>query len=123
MSEPKRFDSNDVDTAMCIWEYILEQLREDSSKGDIERRESGVSKWGQAQQDIGTASLRGWVVDQVDIVWNAYKIASGPDGDCYNRCFDWDFVPAFMEAAYDDELELLPEWEDIAEQIGEESRA
>lgn len=113
MRDPKRFDSNDVETAMCIWEYILEQTRQGQPE----------NKWEHARVNEGTASLRCWATDQIDIVWNAFKIASGPDGDCYGLCFDWDFVPAFMERAYDDDLELRPEWEEIAELIGEESRA
>jgi hypothetical protein len=107
----KRYTANDVDTAMCIWEHILEQTR---------RNDDAICRWEAALGANGTAALRDWVIDQIDVVWNAFELAGG--GEAYGMSFDWDFVPAFMELAYDDELELRLEYEEIAKQIFEEAK-
>jgi hypothetical protein len=110
--DPKRYDSNDVDTAMCAWEHIVERLARGQDAGEDNR-------WERLREQHGTASLRDWVIDQIDVINNAWKIAA-QDGDRFCGSFDWEFVPKFLECAYDDELELRIEWEDIAEQIGAE---
>lgn len=114
MTEQRRFTENDVDTALCIWEYILEQTRNYQNRPDPTK-----NKWESALQMDGTASMRQWAAQQIDYVWEAFELAGG--GEVYGLSFDWDFVPAFMERAYDDELNIDLGYEDIAKAIFEEA--
>lgn len=118
MSEQRRFTENDVDTALCIWEHILEQTRFASNKPSFELTEN-KNKWELALESDGTAQMRYWAAQQIDYVWEAFELAGG--GEVYGLSFDWDFVPAFMERAYDDELNIDLGYEDIAKAIFEEA--
>lgn len=118
MSYPdRRFNENDVDTALCIWEYILECTRHYSR--DPVPTPGAKNKWELALENDGTAEMRNWAIQQIDYVWEAFELAGG--GEAYGMSFDWDFVPAFMERAYDDELNIDLGYEDIAKQIFEEA--
>ncbi len=100
------FRYDEVEDALCIWEEILECIKR-----------PGADKWSYHSDHVGMATTRMWAVDHAHEVGAAYRIALEAG---YDSCFDWDFVPKFLDQGYDDSLNLVSNWQDIAKAIGEE---
>lgn len=94
-----------LEAACCIWEEMIDQFRR--AQGEKFAHFPG-----------GFASARSWAYNQAETVHMAWEIAQLAG---FNDAFDWEFVPAFLERAYDDKWQLRPNWREIAREIGGEA--
>jgi len=67
-------------TAMCVWEWALEQPTR-----------SGVNMF---RENFGACETRRVLINLVPHIEDAYELL---EGRCYAVTYDWDFVPFFMD--------------------------
>jgi len=74
-----------LDAAACMWEHVLERLR---------RPRERSMHWEEYKSAHGMAELRAAVVRHAPELERHYQeaVANG-----YDKPFDWDFVPKYME--------------------------
>jgi len=91
------FDDNEVHTAMCIWEEVLDRLNDDYAP---------QNKWETYRSNFGTATLRQHVIEFARPIEDAWE-AMHPDE--FDDPFDWEFVPLFLDVCVTYTLELVPD--------------
>lgn len=79
-----------LEAGACIWEWALEQKLKQPSE-----RSPHVQKLIEWWEEVGTAEARAELISLCTLVEEAYRTAVEYDG--YDDCFDWEFVPWFME--------------------------
>ena len=90
MSNIRPFDENEVNSALCIWEEILEcrGLEEDATK---------VANWQMCIANIfagiGTAAMRDMAVGLVRPLDRLWEEIDEFDGQNHMAPYDWEFVP------------------------------
>lgn len=92
-----------IDAALCAWEHVLERLKA-----------RGSNKWKYRRQKAGMAALREHVAALALTIELAYQEAKRKG---YDDCFDWEFVPKFLEAATDNNCDLLVDWSRVIDRI------
>lgn len=78
-----QFTRDHMEAAMSMWEWVIE------NEGKPE------SPWYAAGDDIGMGQLRSNVLDAAIACETDYQEAVAVEG--YDDCFDWAFVPAWMD--------------------------
>ena len=73
-------------TGMCLWEAVLDL------RVSMPQIEAAIMRHGTATVRDSIAAL----APQCDAAWNAL-----PDDACDTICFDWDFVPLFVQTRID----------------------
>jgi hypothetical protein len=96
-----------IDSAMCAWEHVLGQLQDAS-------RTNNDNCWESWRLRHGMAALREHVASFAGPIHEGYGLACAAG---FSDSFDWDFVPAFMERATDDNGKLRGDWREIARLI------
>jgi uncharacterized protein (DUF1810 family) len=74
----------DLVAGACMWEHVLARLR----------RGRETTLWGEYAAAYGMAELRARVVSHAPVLEAAYQRAVE---NGYDRAFDWEFVPKYME--------------------------
>jgi hypothetical protein len=85
-----QWTSDEVHTAMCLWEAWLELENQQALGKETEL----AIEMQRLREAHGTCSLRLMLVSAVkdcDIAWEAYEALQGD-----SICFDWEFVPEFL---------------------------
>lgn len=80
-------DTFKLETAACLWEAALTML--DSNQGQHDH----VRKLQEYREAWGMSDLRLTIIgltDECDAAWKKVE-------DTYDACFDWDFVPCFLQ--------------------------
>ena len=93
-----------LEAATCAWEYASEQLMQHTH-----------DKWGKFAEWTGSSGLRLHMCELAEQIHIAYTIAQRRG---YDEAFDWEFVPAFLQRATDENLALVDDWRDVAAMIG-----
>jgi hypothetical protein len=93
-------DDNQVATALCIWEAMLER-RENNPQMD--------RYW----NDFGTVMMRQCVIKLTPIAERVWAQLSEDEQDGIAAPFDWSFIPAFVDHVYWDGT-MVPHVEDEA---------
>jgi len=78
-----------LEAAACMWEHVLNQLRR-AKPGDN-------NPWEEYKEAYGTCQLREAVIRHAPVLEEAYQRAKANDTYDYDKTFDWDFVPKYME--------------------------
>jgi hypothetical protein len=74
-----------LEAAACMWEHVLQRMR----------RPNKVSNhWEDYATAHGMAALRATVIAHAPILEEEYQKAVE---NGYDKCFDWDYVPKYME--------------------------
>lgn len=100
-----------MEAAVCAWEHVIERLH-------VAKRDDS-NRWDSYRASHGMCALRSSVMDLAPTVHDAYEIAVTAG---FDAPFDWDFVPAFMERAVNDNCALRSDWRAIARAIGKEDK-
>ena len=87
-----QYSQNDMDAALCIWEYALHcKVINDET----------VYDW--LRGDEGAAAARDMCIDLASDLDTSYHVATSLG---YDDSFDWEFVPAWVRLAMDIPLRL-----------------
>lgn len=106
-----------AETALCIWEYVLECRATDKTKREVDG--SGVYEWITMEQ--GVYMGRSIACDLAWLVELAYRVGHGT-GDEYRLdgyAFDWEIVPYIIDTwveLFDSPVEITA---DDARNLGE----
>lgn len=89
MSEETKVNEEEVaETAMCVWEWVIESLSDDNCPK--------IPQWREAVQ--GTASLRSECLILALVIEEELSHIHLETGICHwNKPFDWEVIPAVME--------------------------
>lgn len=111
--EIKTFTECRAITALCIQEFVLEQ---------ITSKDSGINQiyWSELAEKIGAYAMRSLylsLAEKVDAAWEAIG-----GGEVFQDAFDWEFVPALLSGLLEEcgpKFIDLPvcEWEQKAQSI------
>lgn len=97
----EKFSENDMDAALCIWEFSLmnQHMNQDH-----------VFDWLRGGE--GAASARQQCIELAKDCDRSYQIANKLG---YDSCFDWEFIPSWVLTAIEitEECQLTPEWVDF----------
>lgn len=75
-----------IETGACLWEHALNLIAQDEASPLA----ASVQKW---RDEVGTADVRLTILAFVDeCIAEWAKVES-----TFTACYDWDFVPAFLE--------------------------
>jgi hypothetical protein len=91
MSANHDYTIEHMHTAMCAWEYVLEQFNDRTIHFLASTRPR--NDWQSYQVAHGMASLRSCVAACAERIEEAWLVV----GEQYPYSFDWDFVPEWME--------------------------
>jgi hypothetical protein len=96
-----------IEAAMCAWEHVVEEVQK------------GGTRWGKQASRVGMAELRSLVASFAPVVHEAYEYALTQG---YKDCFDWDFVPAFLEEGTNDRCVLSADWRAVVARVVRNAR-
>lgn len=104
-----------VETALCIWEYVIEQTGRD------DRGEYSESLYNWFTQHQGVYAGRQAAIDLAWLVERAYQVGHGQNEEYRldGLAFDWEIVPYIIETwaeLYDSPADITAQ---IADQLGE----
>lgn len=85
MAEEKEYTYEHLEAAACMWEHVLLQLRRHREKGN---------PWEEYREGYGMCALRETVIRHAPELEIAYQ-AAVENG--YDKAFDWEYVPKYME--------------------------
>lgn len=82
--EQSQYSYEHCETAMCMWEHVLQQLRSRRAR----------NPWSEYHEAYGMCALRDAVNHHVPTLEAEYAKAVE---NGYDKAFDWEFVPKYME--------------------------
>lgn len=86
MTAKAEYTFDQLEAAACMWEHVLQRLRR-VKPGD-------KNPWDEFRNAYGMARLREVVITHAPILVAKYHEAVR---NGYDKAFDWEFVPKFME--------------------------
>lgn len=129
-------DELSFEAAMVIWETIHDLLGEacnpasdpeNATDAEIEiseKRRVTAAALEALREEVGTCQLRHFAMSLIEPLHVAWRLAEGSEGLAIS--FDWEFAPFFMTHCVEIDtfgLTVRPGWEDMARQLGVQSRA
>lgn len=105
-----------VETALCIWEYVLDSRAADKTKREVDG--SNIYEWITMEQ--GVYMGRSMAADLAWLVERAYRVGHGEEGEYRldGLAFDWEIVPYIISTwaeLFDNPTEITAEH---ADQLG-----